>query len=429
MRYEQEEKPTHPTPLPQMNPLSTFIPIAAGTSPCKRGTDLNRGARFRTLLMPGNVVASGFCAALPLHLLLLFCVLCSTAIAQPDSTRRSKPTLNITGFLDFYYAYDFNQPKEPKRQAFLSSYNRHNQINLNLGCIKLDLEHARYRAKLAVQTGTYPQDNYAAEAGAWKNILEANIGFSLNHKHNLWLEAGVLPSYIGFETALAPDNWTLTRSILAENTPYFVTGAKLTYDPNERWEFAALALNGWQRIQSLKGNSLPSFGTQITYKPNAKVALNWSTFTGTDDPDARRRMRYFHNLYGQFEAGKRFRMLVGVDIGFQQKEKKSSAYTYWVTPIVLGQFTLSEQWKTAVRLEYYADPSGTIIHTHTPNGFQTAGASLNLDYTPTENLLCRIEGRWLKSRDALFERGNALVQNNYLIAASVAVKLSNTLNR
>ena len=96
---------------------------------------------------------------------------------------------------------------------------------------------------------------------------------------------------------------------------------------------------------------------------------------------------------------------------------------------MLGQFTLSAQWKTAVRLEYYADPSGTIIHTHTPNGFQTAGASLNLDYTPTENLLCRIEGRWLKSRDALFERDNALVQNNYLIAASVAVKLSNTLNR
>jgi len=364
-----------------------------------------------------------------LGLIFLLCCTYSVLLAQKDSLVTRQVTLNMTGFFDFYYAYDFNQPQSASRQPFLSNYNRHNQINLNLGFIKFDLEHAKYRAKLAVQTGTYAQDNYAAEAGAWKNILEANVGISLNKQNNLWLEAGVLPSFIGFETAIAPDNWTLTRSILAENTPYFVTGAKLTYDPNERWEFAALILNGWQRIQSLKGNTMPSLGTQVMFKPRENAIFNWSTFWGSDDPDAIRRMRYFNNFYGQFKVNKRIALLVGMDVGFQQTQKNSTRYNYWISPILIGQFTLAENWKTSVRAEYYGDPSGVIIHAIAPNGFQTTGVSLNLDYTPTASMLCRVEGRWLKSKDRIFERNNSLSNTNFILAASVSVKFSTTIKR
>jgi hypothetical protein len=49
-------------------------------------------------------------------------------------------------------------------------------------------------------------------------------------------------------------------------------------------EIAGLIVNGWQRIQRLQGNSLPSFGTQINYSPTEKITFNWSTFIGTDDP-------------------------------------------------------------------------------------------------------------------------------------------------
>jgi hypothetical protein len=51
-----------------------------------------------------------------------------------------------------------------------------------------------------------------------KNIYEANVGISLNKKNNLWVDAGVMPSHIGFESAISMDNWYLTRSLLAENS-------------------------------------------------------------------------------------------------------------------------------------------------------------------------------------------------------------------
>ncbi|MFD2033808.1 porin [Belliella marina] len=324
-------------------------------------------------------------------------ILSSSSIsAQVDSTWQQKPQLNVSGFADVFYMYDLNQPQGTERQSFLFNHNRHNEFNLNLGLLKFGLEHSKYRANFALQTGTYANDNYAAEPGLLKSIFEANIGISLNKKNNLWLDAGVLPSHIGFESAISMDNMTLSRSLLAENSPYFLTGAKLTFNPNDKWEIAGLIVNGWQRIQRLEGNSLPSFGTQVNYSPTEKVTLNWSTFIGTDDPDTSRRMRYFNNLYSQFQVSEKFDLTAGFDIGIQQRLKENSAYDFWFSPVIIGQYTISNTWKTAIRAEYYQDETGIIIPTGTVNGFQTTGLSLNLDYSPSRNIVCRIEGRWLK---------------------------------
>ncbi len=104
---------------------------------------------------------------------------------------------------------------------------------------------------------------------------------SLVAKKNLWFDVGILPSHIGFETAIGKYNWTLTRSIVAENSPYFESGARLSYTTdNGKLSLTALALNGWQRITRVDGNSLMSWGTEIYYKPSGKVTLNYSTFFG-----------------------------------------------------------------------------------------------------------------------------------------------------
>ncbi len=357
-----------------------------------------------------------------------FCLIGLVANAQVDSLWHHKPQLSISGFADVFYVYDFNQPQGTYRQSFLFNHNRHNEFNLNLGLVKLVVEHLKYRANFALQTGTYANDNYAAEPGLLKNIFEANIGISLNKKNNLWLDAGVLPSHIGFESAISIDNMTLTRSLLAENSPYFLTGLKLTFNPNGKWEFAGLIVNGWQRIQRLEGNSLPSFGTQVNYSPTEKVAINWSTFFGTDDPDATRRMRYFSNFYGRFQTTEKFSLIVGFDIGTQQRSKGNSNYDFWLSPVIIGQYTINKNWKTAIRAEYYKDETGIIIPAETTNGFQTTGLSLNLDYTPTQNISCRIEGRCLNSKDNIFETNSNMTNNNFIIGTSIAINFAEIIN-
>ncbi|WP_247232840.1 porin [Telluribacter sp. SYSU D00476] len=351
----------------------------------------------------------------------------SLTFAQTDSTRQQTAEVTVAGFVDAYYAYDFNKPATSYRQPFLYNHNRHNEFNLNLGLVKVGIEHSRYRANLALQTGTYPNDNYAAEPGTLKNIFEANVGIALSRTGNLWLDAGVFASHIGFESAISLDNWTLTRSLLAENSPYFLTGAKLSYQPHEAWQLQVLVLNGWQRIQRLPGNSLPSFGTQVNYSPAEAVVLNWSTFIGTDDPDTTRRMRYFNNFYGQFQLSPRVGLIAGFDVGVQQRTQHSSSYDAWLSPVLIARYTFTDNWAAALRAEYYQDPTGIIIRTGTPNSFKTAGVSMNLDYTPVPNMAWRIEGRWLNSRDRLFERGSSFVADNIFIVTSLAVRFGKSV--
>lgn len=344
---------------------------------------------------------------------------------QSDTTKTLSPKFELSGFVDVFYVYDFNQPKTDYRQTFFYNYNRHNDFNLNLGYIKISALHQKYRVNIALQTGTYANDNYANEPGLLKNIFEANAGISLNKKNNLWLDAGIFASHIGFESAISLDNWTLTRSILAENSPYYLSGAKLTYILNKKIELIALVCNGWQHIQKINGNSLPSFGTQLKVMPTEKTTFNWSTFVGTDDPDTTRRMRYFNNFYGQFQFTEKFGLIAGFDIGTQQRTKNNSVYDLWFSPVIIGQFAINKNWKTAIRVEYYQDKSGIIIPTGTINGFLTTGLSLNLDYSPTQNIICRLEGRWLNSKDNIFETKTTPTNNNFFIGTSIAIKFSN----
>lgn len=363
--------------------------------------------------------------------ILFFCFVSSLAQSPIDSfnVEHQKPVINLSGFMDVFYVYDFNEPATDFRQPFLYNHNRHNEFNLNLGFAKISVEHKKYRANLALQTGTYANDNYAAEPDLLKNIFEANIGISLSKKNNLWLDAGVFGSHIGFESAISIDNLTLTRSILAENSPYYLSGAKLTFNPNDKWELVTLICNGWQRIKKVSGNSLPSLGTQIKFTPSEKITLNWSTFIGTDDTDTARRMRYFSNFYGQFQCTDRFGLIAGFDLGMQQRTKNSSTYDFWLSPVLIGQYTLNSSWKTAIRAEYYQDEKGIIIPLGTLHGFRTTGLSVNLDYSPTQNIICRLEGRWLNSKDNIFQTKTIPTNNNIIIGTSIAIKFSEAIKK
>lgn len=205
--------------------------------------------------------------------------------------------LKISGYAEAYYQFDFQNPINNTRPSFIYSHNRNNEVNLNLGLIKANYETEQFRANLALAAGTYMNANYAAEQGVLKNIYEANVGIKISKSKNLWIDAGILPSHIGFESAISKDCFTLTRSMLAENSPYYESGVKVSYTTdNGKCLVSGLILNGWQRIQRVDGNSTIAFGHQLTYKPNDKITLNSSSFIGNDKPDAQKQMRYFHNL-------------------------------------------------------------------------------------------------------------------------------------
>ncbi|HEY6503250.1 MAG TPA: porin [Chitinophagaceae bacterium] len=333
-----------------------------------------------------------------------------------------KPSISLSGYVEAYYQYDFNKPPDNNRPGFIYSHNRHNEFNLNLGFLKGSYISERVRANVALAAGTYINANYAAEPGVLKNIYEANAGVKLSKKKNLWLDAGIFGSHIGFESAVSKDCWSLTRSILADNSPYYEAGAKISYTTdNGKWLLSGLALNGWQRINRVSGNSMMSWGTQVQFKPSDKVLLNYSTFIGTDKPDSARLLRVFHNLYGILTLSDKLGLTIGFDIGTEEKTPGGKENNTWYTPVGILKYTINDKWTIAGRVEHYNDENGVIISTGTPNGFQTTGYSLNIDYGPTKNVLVRLEARSFSSKDEIFIKDNSTVKNNTFITSSIAV--------
>ncbi|MGV3640689.1 MAG: porin [Adhaeribacter sp.] len=341
--------------------------------------------------------------------------------AQTDTTRTiatSPAPLTLSGYVDAYYGYDFNKPENHERAGFLYNHNRHHEFNVNLAFLKASWSADRVRGNVSLMAGTYAQYNLAAEQALLRNVFEANAGVKLGR--GLWLDAGIFPSHIGLESDVSKDNITLSRSLGAENTPYYECGAKLTYEAGSKWTLTGLVLNGWQNIREQEGNGNKAVGTQLQFKPSSKVLFNSSTFIGNEKPDSTRQMRYFHDLYVTIQLRENLKMATIFDIGIEEKAGASGFHT-WYNPSLLLHYKPVPQWGLGARAEYYSDRNGIIISTGTPRGFKTFGYSLNLDYAPLPNVLWRLEGRVLDSRDAIFVRQKKAVDESASLLSAIAI--------
>ncbi|GAB3925161.1 porin [Larkinella terrae] len=358
----------------------------------------------------------------------LIAVLGRNSFGQTDSSSASK--LTFSGYAEVYYAQDLSQPKAQERPGFLYNHKRNREVNVNLAFLKAAYSDERVRANLAIQVGTYAQYNYAAEQPLLRNIYEANAGVKLIKNRDLWLEAGIFTSHIGFESAVSKDCWTLTRSLLAENSPYYLAGAKLTYNaPNGKWTVLGSVLNGWQRINRLAGYTKPSFSTQVQFKPSSKLTLNWSTFLGSDRPDSLKQTRFFNNFYAIINPTGKLGVTLGFDFGADRKplisegRRVGSGSYVWYSPVVIARYAVSPKSYVAGRAEYYNDKNGVIISTGTLNGFQTWGYSVNYDYAVLPNAVWRIEYRVFSSKDAVFSETatTPVRRTNQAVTTSIAV--------
>jgi hypothetical protein len=323
----------------------------------------------------------------------------NNCIAQVDSTKSFK----VSAYIETYYSYDFSKPFNNEKPDFNYNYKKHNQLNVNLAFVKLAYQSSRVRSNMALMTGNYAMYNLSSEPIWAKPLLEANVGYKPFEKHDFWIDAGVMPSHIGFESAVGSDCWNLSRSILAENSPYYESGIKFNYTNKKQDLYVAFhLLNGWQKIAISKGEENPSVGVQVNYKPTSSLALNYSNFVGNVKLDSiNRALRIFHNLYAIYDASSKLSFIFGFDIGTQKVAFTKS--TVWYTPVIISKFNLTDKSKIAGRLELYSDKQQTIIRTSTPNGYQTIGTSINYDYQISSKFLWRAELKRYNSKDPIFK--------------------------
>jgi hypothetical protein len=147
----------------------------------------------------------------------------SSAVASTTAAPDSSVKVTFGGFVDGYYAYDFNRPPQIDR-SYTTQPARANEFNINLAFVEAKVDGARVHGRLALQAGTSVQSNYAGEptigsvSGSTlsRHIQEAFAGYKVADK--LWIDGGIFYSHIGNETWVSRDNWTYSRSFVAGST-------------------------------------------------------------------------------------------------------------------------------------------------------------------------------------------------------------------
>ncbi len=336
-----------------------------------------------------------------------------------DIHAQDSSAFTLSGYGEVYYSFDLARPASGERPDFLYNHKRHNEFNANLLLLRGEYERDGVRGALGLMAGNYVQYNLAQEPEAMRNIYEARVGLRLSKKHELWVDAGIFSSHIGFESAIGMDCMTLTRSLVAENSPYYEAGAMLSYKRG-KLQLAVLALNGWQRIQREPGNQRPAFGTQVQFDNNEGTVINWSTFVGSMGPDSIGTWRVYNNFYVQNE-GENHGMVLGVDVGIQEGQRgalNTGDASVWGALVGIYRQRISGRWWGTGRIEYFLDDQDVVIV-----GPALLGASLGLDLRLNDRAAWRIEGRVLGSNEAWsITPDGSFRQTNTTITTALALR-------
>jgi hypothetical protein len=356
------------------------------------------------------MLRSGFFITMKNWLPLFFLLYAPTVFPQGFE----KGNFKFSGYIEAYYSYDFNQPDNQNRPDFLYNFTRHNEFSINFAQIKAEYDSEGVRANLALMAGTYAQFNLADEPTWAQFVNEASVGVRLKEK--LWLDVGIMPSHIGFESWFGVEGWHLSRSLLAENSPYFLTGARLTYEWKENIDFIFWATNGWQNVQRVDRSRGVGLGVGINMRPVEYLEINYANYFGNEGLDPIRQLRFFNNFYTQYDNGD-WGVTLGTDYGLQESYFGNPNQWYGLTASL--KKALGDAFFLAGRAEYYSDPTGIILN----EGLKVSGFSLNLDYHYQPNTVFRIEGRQFFSPSAPFSiPGGRFSNGNTAITGSFSVR-------
>jgi hypothetical protein len=332
--------------------------------------------RFWILMVCFNVVGMGFTQGLELR------------------SSKNNVQLKLSGFGDMYYGKHWSN--QNKKESFLYNHKVNNKLRTNLLLLKGELNAKRFHATLGLMTGDYSQFNLAAEPTWAKPLNEAFIGVKLSKSKNLWWDAGVYSSFIGIESAISSDCPTLTRSMVAENSPYYLSGTRMVYvSENKKHEAGVHVLNGWQRIGWDPSIVKPSLGAHYKYYIKENLSLMYGAFYGSIYPDSLSVNRFYQHVNIAWKNGN-WETWGTLDVGIE------SGYL-WGAVQLMNRYTFNSHWSLSQRVELFYDPNNRCARVGANQETIIGGFTLCPTYQVSDHIALRLDTKLLQATENILK--------------------------
>lgn len=371
-------------------------------------------------------------------------ILSVTASSQSDSTRNSKKHLlviggdsstvfkgnriaekedtaihhmiKIEGYISSYYAHYSDEIESGGFVQFPTMAPRNNQFGLNLAQVGMEYKSRVLRGNITLHYGDIPESVWPK---TFNLIQDAHAGFRIIK--GLWLDAGFFRTHIGIESVQPRENVTSSMAILTYYEPYYLSGAKLTYEINSKLSVQVNVFDGYNEYLENNKNKAVGFSTLYEANDNVSVTYNFLTCDETPDKVSTKHQRYFNNLYATFELNK-FSLGLEANYGWQEhsllKDTTKTATTY--SGLIVAKYQFFKKLSAYGRGEYFSDYNRIFTGT-TDIGNYIMGTTFGLEYKPLKNSALSIEGRILQADNLIFKEGNAKTNQRYEIIACLDI--------
>jgi hypothetical protein len=312
-----------------------------------------------------------------------------TPAATPEEPERKPAAIEILGFVDTYYGFDFNRPNDDVQLRNFDT--KHNQLSLGLLEVALEQKptaESRLGFRADLDFGPTTDIVHAAEPGGadiFKAFEQAYLSWLAPAGNGLQFDVGKFVTPHGAEVIEAKDNWNYSRSLLfALAIPYYHVGVRGTYALNDKVSLGGFFVNGWNN--AVDNNSGKTFGLQAIVKPHAKVTLAQNVMMGPEQPDNTGDSRFLSDTTLTVNATSALSLMLNYDYG---TDTIAGADVTWQGLAAYARFQATPSWALSPRVEWIDDA----------DGFMTGVSQTMTEFTLTSEhkiqggLLARLELR------------------------------------
>lgn len=289
------------------------------------------------------------------YILLLLVMISSKAIlAQTSDSSAKQATTTISGSVDAYYRYNFNNPKLYPYNSATSFTHSSNSFELGMASIRADHNFGKVSATIDLGFGTRAEEFAYNDANTRFALKQAYLSYAPSSKIKFTL--GSWATHVGYEMVDAYLNRNYSMSYMFTNGPFTHTGVK-----------ADILLSG--KTGLMVGISNPTDYRSAPGMPKSFIA---QFSTGTNDDKLK--------LYLNFVGGK------------QNEYKKVIQGDIVATYAANSQFSIGFNG-TVQSVKLDADSNGIF------NSAKWIGAALYLNYDPVKWLGLTARGEYISDKD------------------------------
>ncbi len=324
----------------------------------------------------------------------------TSALAQiPGST-------DISGFVDTYYGYNFNQPKS-QTTGLRAFDGPSNQFALNLIELNLDKPPNPNNSRLGFHLGlgfgqaiNVVNSTDPAGLGFAQYLKEAYISYLAPLGKGLQVDVGKFVTPYGAEVIETKDNWNYSRGLLfLYAVPYYHYGARAKYTFNSKYSLTGLVVNGWNDIYD--NNTGKSMGAVFGWNPTKKVSVAQGYMAGPETIGTNAHWRQLHDTVVTYSPTSKLSTTVNFDYGRGDRIAGVVRPVFWTGIAGYVHYDLNSRYALATRYEYFNDHYG----------FTTGTAQHVQEFTGTfqrlvaHHMITRLEYRHDFSNRPVFTKG------------------------